>query len=105
MSELIFKDKLSSSEEFRRMLVEAMSATNPVDDLLELAGQLHAYEQKYQMSSASFYQRYQTGMLDDELQHCVEWAATYDLFMKTKRIVEATIMRAAIQPELSGVPA
>ncbi len=102
MAELIF-DVLPSSEEFRRRLAQAMSMANPVDDLLELAGRLHEYEEKYRMSSAEFYRRYQAGTLDDELQHCVDWAATYDLFIKTRRLVEATLMRAAIQPELSGV--
>ena len=105
MSELTFRGSLPSSEEFRQMLAQAMAATNPVDDLLELGNRLREYEQKYHMSSAVFYQRYQAGTLGEELQHCIEWAATYDLFVKTKRIVEATLMRAAIQPELSEVMA
>lgn len=40
-------------------------------------------------------------MLDDDLQHSTEWAATYDLFLKTKRTLESTLMRAAVQPQLS----
>ena len=52
------------------------------------------------MSSADFYEKYQAGSLDDELQHCLEWVATYDFFMKTKRKLEVALMRAAIQPEL-----
>jgi hypothetical protein len=77
-----------------------MSATNPVDDLLELANDLWEFEQKYRMSSVEFYEKYQAGSLDDELQHCLEWVATYDFFVKTKRKLEAALMRAAIQPEL-----
>jgi hypothetical protein len=62
---------------------------------------LWKFEQKYQMSSVDFYEKHQTGSLvDDELQHCIEWAATYDFFVKTKRKLEAALMRAAIQPEI-----
>jgi len=100
MPELIF-DILPSSEEFRRAVAQSIAMANPVDDLLELADRLREYEGKYGMSSAEFYRRYQAGVLDDELQHCVEWAAAYDLFVKIRRLVEATLMRAAIQPELS----
>ena len=101
MSELTFKGSLPSSEGFRQAVAEAMAAANPVDDLLILAERLHEYEWKNGMSSASFYSRYEAGMLDDGLQHCTEWAATCDLFLKTKRALESTLMRAAVQPELS----
>jgi len=101
MSELAFKGSLPSSEGFRQAVAEAMAATNPVDDLLILAERLHEYEWKSGMSSVSFHSRYEAGALDDELQHCTEWAATYDLFLKTKRALESTLMRAAVQPELS----
>ena len=67
--------------------------TNPIDDLLELADRLRGYEQKYNRSSADFYRDFQAGTLDDELQHHTEWAAVYDLFVKTKRVIEATLMR------------
>jgi len=78
----------TSSDEFRRTLAQAMAIANPVDDLLELAERLRAYEQMYQMTSADFYQQYRTGTLAEPLQHCTEWAAFYDLFLKTRRIVE-----------------
>lgn len=105
MPELLFNANLPSSEEFRQALAQAMATANPIDDLLELADRLHEYEQKYHMASADFYPRYQAGTLAEPLQHCVEWAAVYDLFVKTKRMVEATLMRAALQPELSESPA
>lgn len=101
MPKLIYENELPSSEEFQKALRQAMANTNPVDDLLDLANELWAYEQKYQMSSADFYEKYQAGLLDDVLQHCVEWVATYDFFMKTKRKLESALMRAAIQPESS----
>lgn len=100
MSKLTYKDKLPPADEFQKALTEAMATTNPVDDLLELANELWEFEQKYHISSADFYEKYEAGSLDDELQHCTEWAATYDFFMKTKRKLEAALMRAAVQPEL-----
>ena len=99
MTKLEF-DHLPTQEEFAQALSQAMSMANPVDDLLELFERLHAFEQKYGLSSAEFFQKYQAGELPEPLQHCIEWAALYDLFLKTKRVLEATLMRAAIQPEL-----
>ena len=84
MPKLTYKNQLPSSDEFQKALAQAMAETNPVDDLLELANDLWEFEQKYQMPSADFYEKYQTGSLDDELQHCMEWVATYDFFVKTK---------------------
>lgn len=99
MPELIYKDGLPAPEEFTKELSSAWANSNPVDDLLILANQLWAFEQKYQMSSAGFYEKYQAGLLDDELQHCVEWAATYKFFNQTKRQVESALIRAAVRPE------
>ena len=100
MPKLTYKNVLPSPDEFQKELAQTMANTNPIDDLLELANQLWEYEQKHQMSSADFYEKYQAGSLDDELQHCLEWVTTYDFFLKTKRKVEAALIRAAIQPEL-----
>jgi hypothetical protein len=80
---LTYKSELPPGDEFQKALAEAMAHTNPVDDLLELANDLWEFEQKYQMPSADFYEKYQAGSLNDELQHCTEWVATYDFFMKT----------------------
>ncbi|MBS1252506.1 MAG: hypothetical protein MAG451_01546 [Anaerolineales bacterium] len=104
MPELVFEGSLPSSYEFQQALAQAMAMTNPVDDLLELANRLREYEQEHNMTSADFYQRYQAGTLEEGLQHCTEWAAVYDLFVKTRRMVEATLMRAGVQPELSETP-
>jgi hypothetical protein len=101
MPKLSYKNELPSSDEFQKALTQAMANANPVDDLLELANDLWEFEQKHQMSSADFYHKYRAGSLDDELQHCIEWVATYDFFLKTKRQLEKALMRAAIQPELS----
>lgn len=96
MPKLSYKGTLPPRDEFRQSLAQAIAATNPVDDLLQLSDQLRQYEQTYQLSSADFFQKYQAGTLDEPLQHCTEWAATYNLFMKIKRTLEATQIRAGI---------
>jgi hypothetical protein len=101
MPELTFTGDLPSQAAFRQALAEAMAAANPVDDLLMLAERLREYEQQNGMSSASFHDQYQAGKLDARLQHGTEWAATYDFFLKTKRALESTLMRVAVQPEFS----
>lgn len=100
MPKLTYETELPAPDEFQKALAQAMTNSNPVDDLLELANDLWEFEQKYQMPSKDFYEKYQAGSLNDELQHCIEWVATYEFFMKTKRRLEMALMRAAIQPEL-----
>jgi hypothetical protein len=105
MSELYFENNSPSSDEFRHAMARAIVITNPVDDLLELSARLRAYEQKHHMSSIDFYQRYQAGTLDGELQHCIGWAAICDLFLKSRRVLEATLIRSAMLPELDELVA
>lgn len=83
-----FSGTMPSSEEFRRALSEAIALATPLDDLLVLAAQLRKYEDQYQLTSADFYHQYQAGTLHEELQHCMEWAATYALFIKTRRMIK-----------------
>ncbi len=99
MPTLKYENTPPTSDEFGRALAEVMGRTNPVDDLLELSDELREFEQRYQLPSQKFYADYRAGMLNDELQHNVEWAATYELFLKTKVKLEAALMRAAVQAE------
>lgn len=87
-----------SVTEFQSMLHEMMSISNPVDDLLALTEKLHNYEQQYQMSSSAFFAAYEQGNLPEPLTHEVAWAATYDMFLRLKQKIEATLMRAALVP-------
>ncbi|NKQ34559.1 MAG: hypothetical protein HF973_02980 [Chloroflexi bacterium] len=92
MPELIYKDKLPPPEEFTKALSSTWVSSNPVEDLLVLANQLWAFEQEYQILSADFYKKYQTGLLEDALQHCLEWVATYEFFIETRRQIESAIV-------------
>lgn len=50
--------------------------TSPVEAFAALVRSLVAYEQRYDMSSADFYIRYQQGEMGD-LADMVEWAGDY----------------------------
>lgn len=93
-------ETMPTPEEFQRQLTQAMSEANPIDDLLLLAEELRSYEMRYGLTSADFWRKYQAGALSDDLQHCVEWAATYDLFTEQKHLLETALMRAAIAPSI-----
>jgi hypothetical protein len=97
MPKLIYKGTLPTTEEFKRDIADAIMNANPLDDLLELANDLHQYELQYGLTSEEFYQGYQAGMLNDELQHCMRWASIYRMFVKTKRQLENALMRTAIR--------
>ena len=89
-------ETMPSSEEFQRQLTQAFAEANPVDDLLMLVEELRQYERQYSMTSAAFFRQFQAGALNDELQHCIEWAATYDVFLEIKRSIEVGLMQVAI---------
>ncbi len=100
MSRITYKGQLPSPEQFRKDLREAEARANPVDDLLDLWNKLQHFEQKHKLPSADFYRQFQAGTLDDTLQHCLSWAATYEIFLKARRRIEVSLMRAAITHEV-----
>ncbi len=94
------ENMLKTRQEFRRVLKEAMARRNPIDDLLELAVELHGYEQQYGMTSADFYPRYQRGEFDDDMMHAtMKWAMAYDHFLLVKEQVESALLREAVWRE------
>lgn len=100
MAKFTVVGKLPPPAEFQAALEETVAKANPVDDLLELAEDLHKFEQQHGISSPDFYLQYQAGMLADELQHSLEWAAIYEMFLETKHLIESTLMRAAIHIQM-----
>ena len=82
------------------MLGEALAKSNPLDELLELSRELYEFERRFGMGSEEFYARFQRGELDDELQHQVDWAGAYYIFMELKKRLEAALIREAVQQEL-----
>ncbi len=86
---------IPTSEQFSKDLADAMQRANPVDDLAELVEALQEFEQEYGLDSADFYQKFQAGQLDDELQHCMEWAALYDAYLRTRKVLKVALTRSA----------
>ncbi len=62
------------------MTVETAACDSPVDALVVLLRALIANEQRYQMSSAEFFTRYQEGKLGDSADF-VEWAGDYQHYL------------------------
>ncbi len=92
-----------TNREFQHVLKEAMARSSPVDDLLELAVELHDYEHERGMTSADFYSRYQRGEFDDETMHAlIKWAMAYQQFLLVKEQVEKALMREAVWREDLG---
>ncbi|MFQ6015302.1 MAG: hypothetical protein ACE5NP_07655 [Anaerolineae bacterium] len=91
----ITEENKPTPEEFRRMLEEAMAKSNPVDELIELSHELYELEQRYGMSSAEFYDKYQKGKLGDD-EDVMHWAILYDSFLRRKQLLEAALIREAV---------
>jgi hypothetical protein len=66
---------------------------SPVEALAALIRSLVAYEQRYQMSSADFYTRYQAGKTEDSAEF-VEWAGDYQQYLQLKEEVEERLVAA-----------
>jgi len=79
-------------EEFQRALKEALAASNPIDDLLELAVELHGYEQQYGMTSEIFFEKYQRGEMGDAMPF-IKWAGRYQLYLDLKSKIEMSLER------------
>lgn len=65
-------------------IVELKKAT------LNIRLDLQAYEQKYQQSSDTFYQKFMRGKLDDS-EDFIVWAGIYEMLLDNKRQLEAII--------------
>ena len=75
------------------MTVQRTVYASPVDALAALIRSLVAYEQRYQMSSADFYARYQTGEMGDSTD-AVEWAGDYQHYLELKDELEQKLAAA-----------
>jgi hypothetical protein len=92
-------ENMPTPEEFQHMLAEAMAKSNPLDELLELTGELRELEQKYGMTSAEFCHKYERGEMGDDAE-IMHWAATYHTFVELKARVESALMREAVYREM-----
>lgn len=84
-----------SSEEFQRQLAEAMAASNPIDDLLELAAELRCFENQYEMPSEEFHRKFNIGEIGDDIDF-FDWNAAYRMYLRLRKAIEAALVRAAV---------
>mgnify|MGYP001604076717 CR=1 FL=1 len=73
------------------MTVQRTVYASPVEAIAALIRSLVAYEQRYQMSSADFYARYQGGDMGDSADF-VEWAGDYQHYLQLKEEVEQKLV-------------
>lgn len=85
----------ASSEEFSRMLREAVEQSNPIDDLLELAEDLRNFEQKYGMASDEFFQKFHAGQMGDELDF-FEWSFCVKAYRHMRKSIELAMLRGSV---------
>jgi hypothetical protein len=67
---------------------------SPLDALIAITKRLSLYENRQQMTSAEFFDRYNRGELSDDLE-MVEWAADYRQFLGLRQDVEQRLQNAA----------
>ena len=69
---------LSLSREERQLLESKIQETSNTPQITDLRERLERFEEKYQMSSTDFYQRFQAGKLGDSADF-FEWSTYYEM--------------------------
>ena len=75
------------------MTIQRTVHASPVDAIAALIRSLVAYEQRYQLSSADFYARYQKGEMGDSAD-MVGWAGDYQHYLELKEELEGKLVAA-----------
>jgi len=75
------------------MTVQRTVYTSPIEALTALIRALVTYKQRYQMSSADFYTRYQRDEMGDTAD-MVEWAGDYQHYLQLKAELEQKLVAA-----------
>lgn len=83
-------------ERFEATLREAIESTSPVDALIATVERLTRYEEKFEMKTPEFYEKFMRGEMGDAKDY-IAWAGTYEIFLRQKRRLEVTLMNAALQ--------
>jgi hypothetical protein len=83
-------------ERFEVALREAIESTSPVDALIATVKRLTHYEEKFEMKTPEFYEKFMQGEMGDAKDY-IAWAGTYEIFLRQKRRLEVTLMNTALQ--------
>ena len=67
---------------------------SPVDALVAIAKRLSVYEERYQMTSEEFFDKFTKGKSEDS-EDFIEWANDYQHYMAMRREIEAQIQHVA----------
>lgn len=66
----------------------------PLDALVAIVKQLHAYEMQYRMDSEDFNDKFQKGQLDDSIDF-IEWANAYEHYIALRAEVQQLLVDVA----------
>lgn len=76
------------------MRKERNEYSSAVDALVAVTKRLSIHENRYHMTSEVFYNRYQTGQMEDSVDF-VEWANDYHHYMAIRREIEKHLRHVA----------
>lgn len=76
------------------ILKKRVEFTSPLDALIAITKRLGLLENRYQMTSAEFFDRYNRGELSDD-REMVEWAIDYRQFLGLRQEIEEQFHDAA----------
>ena len=79
-----------SSEELKQTLNMALETTMPLDEFIQGVRNLTQWELRYGMSSESFFARFETGELGDEID-LIRWATAYEVYQESKAELEKMV--------------
>ena len=72
--------------------LSAQEAETCREQLSQLQADLSEFEQRYQLSSAEFYRRYQAGQTDDRMDY-VEWASLVQMRDKLQQQLDLLFLK------------
>jgi len=61
-----------------------------MDDFVEIVKHLAVMEQKYNMDSAEFYERYQRGEMGDDIE-VMHWASDYEIYREMREELDKAL--------------
>jgi hypothetical protein len=85
----LLKDSSSTEREFDQILSKLIDTLLSQQRLRvgKYKRDLHEFEERYGMDSASFYRRFESGELGDAMDY-FEWAGLYELYLKSQRKIQ-----------------
>ena len=76
------------------MRKDTIRYTSPLDALIALAKRLSTYENRHDMASEDFFNRYSQGRLSDDAAF-VEWANDYRHYLEVRKLIEKSLADVA----------